>query len=126
MPLNALLVLQEVGNNRFSLGWVIVKIFHEPTMGENSPWNKIARSYGQYEDCAEVPGHDGKAREGQYFTEILGTGYPSKASSIGNLVARFIGARIGGAQMTKDAVRVNVQGKSNAIDQKPQLKAWIL
>lgn len=95
MSLNVLLALQEVGNNRLSLGRVILKIFHEPTMGEHRPWNKVAGSHGQYEDCAEVPRHDGKSRKGQYFTEILGAGYPSKASSIGNLVAGFIGTRIG-------------------------------
>ena len=118
--------LQKVGNNRFSLGRVIVEILNEPSVGKDRPWDEITGGYSQHENSPKVPGHDRKACEALYLAEILRAGYPAKTATIGNLVARLIRARIGRSKVAQDAVRVNVQGKSNDIDQETQLKARVL
>ncbi len=120
------MALEKVGNNRLAFGGVVVKILNEPAVGKDRPWDEITGGYSQHENSPEVPGHDRKACEGQYLAEILRAGYPAKTATIGNLVARFIRARIGRSKVAQDAVRVNVQGKSNDIDQETQLKARVL
>ena len=57
--------LEQFGKNRFTLLRVILEVLPEPAMGIKGTWNQVAGCHREYKYGAQIPGHDGKAGEGE-------------------------------------------------------------
>ena len=94
-------------------------------MGVNRAGDQIPCRHGQHKYRAQIPHHDGEAGKGENFAQILRAADKAKAAAVGDFVARFIRAWVGGAKVTQNAVRMNVEHEANNEDSKADAESGI-
>ena len=112
-------------DDRFALGGVVLKVFVEPAVGVNRAGDEIPCGHGEDKHGAQIPRHDGKAGKRQNLAQILRAADKAKAAAIGDFVARFVRAWVGGPQVTQDTIRVDVEHKADNVDSKADAESGI-